>query len=245
MGSFVRRKPAESSKASADVTDPLLRDAQLRLDAALEKRTAMFRGAVAAPDEVQCTCHWGSAEELALLKVPDVGLRPERLRRAWQAADWKDRGAVLRRVLPQLASDLADRESESFRCMDDIGLAFARARWSEWPPQQVAAVREFMDAFWIRSLATPDGQAGDVLAFCVEASGEPSPWLDAWKALDHPAADRNLVEAVDRWRVALRIHELPWVSTHDEDEVLAVLTTWLAGLSDHRRTGLHRHDETA
>lgn len=226
------------------MTDPLLRDAQLRLDAALEKLTAVFRGAVAAPDEVQCTCHWGSAEELALLKVPDVELEPELLRRAWQAAYWNDRGAVLRRVLPQLAPDLADRESESFRSMDDIGLAFARARWSEWPPQQVAAVREFMDAFWIRSLVTPDGQAGDVLAFCVEASGELSPWLDVWEALDHPAADRNLVEAVDRWRVALRIHELPWAGTHDEDKLLAVLTAWLADLGKHPQTGnVQGHDE--
>lgn len=211
------------------MNDPILRDAHLRLEAALHNLAVLFRGAVAAPHEVQCECHWGSAAELALLKVPDVELDPERLRRAWQAAHWDDRSAVLRRILPQLAMDLADSRSESFRFQDDIGLSFARAHLPEWPSEQLAAVREFMDAFWIRSLLTPDGQARNVLAFCAEASGELSPWLEAWEALDHPAADRNLVAAVDRWRIALRIHELPWCSSHDEDEQLAVLTAWLSG----------------
>ncbi|MEU4352937.1 hypothetical protein [Streptomyces sp. NPDC023838] len=37
----------------------------------------------ARSDEAQCDCHWGSAEELALLKVPDVVLDPDLLRRTW------------------------------------------------------------------------------------------------------------------------------------------------------------------
>ncbi|MFH8385529.1 hypothetical protein ACH4E7_32115 [Kitasatospora sp. NPDC018058] len=58
-----------------------VRRAQLRLDAALEGLAVVFRGAVAHPEEYNCECHWGSAEELALLKVPGTELDPDLLRR--------------------------------------------------------------------------------------------------------------------------------------------------------------------
>ena len=35
-----------------------------------------FRGMTARPDENNCECHWGSEEDLAQLKVPDVELNP-------------------------------------------------------------------------------------------------------------------------------------------------------------------------
>ncbi|MEV7783337.1 hypothetical protein [Kitasatospora sp. NPDC088351] len=59
---------------------------------------------------------------------------------------------MLRRVLPQLAAAVADSSSESFRYQDEIGLSLARGRWQEWPREQAAAVREFLRAFWARSL---------------------------------------------------------------------------------------------
>lgn len=62
-----------------------------------------FRGMTARPDEHNCECHGGSAEELAQLKVPDVELDPDLLRRTWEASDWDDHASVLRRILPQLA----------------------------------------------------------------------------------------------------------------------------------------------
>ncbi|MGW7642918.1 hypothetical protein [Streptomyces bobili] len=55
----------------------------------------------ARSDETRCDCHWGSEEGLAQLKVPDVVLDPDLLRRTWDAPDWDDHGAVLRRILPQ------------------------------------------------------------------------------------------------------------------------------------------------
>ena len=63
--------------------DPMA--ARLRLDAALDGLAAAFRGMTARSDEHNCECHWGSAEELALLKVPDLELEPDLLRRTWQA----------------------------------------------------------------------------------------------------------------------------------------------------------------
>ncbi|WP_446215353.1 hypothetical protein [Micromonospora sp. IBHARD004] len=51
--------------------------ARRRIDAALDGLASTFRGMTAHPDDGNCQCHWGSAEELALLKTPDVELHPE------------------------------------------------------------------------------------------------------------------------------------------------------------------------
>ncbi|MBT2232269.1 hypothetical protein [Nonomuraea sp. NEAU-A123] len=64
------------------MTSPDQTPARLRLDAALADLAVTFRGMTARPDEHNCPCHWGSAENLALLKVPDVELYPDLLRRA-------------------------------------------------------------------------------------------------------------------------------------------------------------------
>ncbi|MFI6788069.1 hypothetical protein ACIBG4_12145 [Nonomuraea sp. NPDC050383] len=80
--------------------------ARLRLDAALNRLAVTFRGMTAHPDEYNCECHWGSAEELAQLKVPEVELGLDLLRRAWQPSDWDDHASVLRRVLPLCRSDI-------------------------------------------------------------------------------------------------------------------------------------------
>ncbi|MEU9126996.1 hypothetical protein AB0D08_02575 [Kitasatospora sp. NPDC048540] len=211
------------------MTDPAVRAAELRLDAALERLTAAFRTAVARPEEHNCACHWGSAEELALLKVPGAELDPDLLRRTWQAPDWDDHAAVLRRILPQLATALADPGSESFRYRAEIGLSLHRGDWQGWPPQQAATVREFLHAFWALGLVAPErvSHAGTTLVLCVEASGELAPWLDAWAALDHPVADRALAEAVELWEDDLLAQELPWYTWHDRDSLLATLTAWL------------------
>lgn len=80
--------------------------ARLRLATALDGLAAAFVGMTAHPDEHNCECHWGSAEELAQLKVPDTELDLDLLRRTWQAPDWNDHASVLRRILPQFATVL-------------------------------------------------------------------------------------------------------------------------------------------
>ncbi|GAB3180227.1 hypothetical protein FHX75_112115 [Micromonospora palomenae] len=54
------------------IPDPT--DVSGRLDVALAGVAATFRGMTAHRQESNCECHWGSAEELALLKTPDVPL---------------------------------------------------------------------------------------------------------------------------------------------------------------------------
>ncbi|MEV6791714.1 hypothetical protein AB0M87_06880 [Streptomyces sp. NPDC051320] len=199
------------------------------LDAALERLVVIFRGMTARADEHNCECHWGSAEELALLKIPDVELDPDLLRRTWDAPDWSDHGAVLRRILPQFATALAAGRVRPPVGMEWAGLSFSRGRWQQWPTEQAHAVREFLAAWWVHSLTEPEPAvpAHEVLVVCAEASATLSPWLALWEELAHPVADRCLAEAVDRWNYDLLADELPWWARQNEDMMREELTAWL------------------
>ena len=224
---FGGRKLPESSKAMPMNLDHA--PGWSRLNAALLGLAATFRGMTARPDEYNCECHWGSAQELAQLKVPDVELDPDLLRRTWQAPDWNDHASVLRRILPQLATALISGRIESYLHMDEVGRSFARGKWQQWPAEQAAAVREFLEAWWVHSLTAPGPAvpAYEVFAFCAEASGSLSSWLDTWEVLTHPTADQRMAEAVARWEDDLLRDRLPWDAWENEDETLAELTAWL------------------
>lgn len=161
--------------------------ARLRLDRALDSLDDTFRGMTARADEVQCDCHWGSPEELALLKTPDIDLAPDLLRRTWDAPDWADHGAVLRRILPRFARALVGGRVEPMSGMYEVGRSFARGRWRQWPADQDAAVWEFLHAWWAQSLVDPAPAVPvhEILALCAEASATLGPWLTVWEALDH------------------------------------------------------------
>jgi hypothetical protein len=202
-----------------------------RLDAALARLSATFRGMTARPEEHNCECHWGSAEELAQLKVPDVELDPDLLRRTWEAPDWDDHASVLRRVLPQLAAAIVNGRAETCSGLDEVGRSLARGEWQRWPADQAAAVREFLGACWAHSLTDPHPlvPAHEVLALCVEASGTLSPWLKTWETIiTHPTAGERLAEAVARWEGDLLRDELPWDALEDEESKVAELSAWLA-----------------
>jgi hypothetical protein len=231
---FGRRELPKSSKANPmpnlDQTPT-----RPRLDAALRGLATTFRGLTARPDEHNCECHWGSAEELALLMVPDVELEPSLLRRTWWASDWDDHASVLRRILPQLAAALVGGAVETYSDMEEVGHSFARGRWQQWPSEQAAAVREFLYAWWTHTLTDPDAAvpAYDVLAVLVEASGTLGHWLDQWEASTQPAADQRLAEAVDHWQDELLEDRLPWETqvpwhTEQDEEVMRIdLVAWL------------------
>src|SRR4051812_33572762 len=160
------------------------------LEASLDRLAITFRGMTAHPDEYNCECHWGSAEDLAHLKMPGLELEPDLLRRTWQAPDWNDHASVLRRVLPQLAVTLVNGGIDDYY-LEDVGLSFARGNWQHWPTEQVAAVRAFLHAWWTHCLTAADAAvpAHAALALCSEAAGTLGPWLAAWEAITHPLAD--------------------------------------------------------
>lgn len=219
--------------------------ARLRLDRALDDLAVAFRGTTARADEVQCDCHWGSEAELALLKVPDVELDPDLLYRTWYAFDWKDHGAVLRRILPQFARALTGGLVEPY-LIDEVGRSFSQGGWHRWPVRQSTAVEEFLHAWWAYSLTDPDPvvPVHELLGLCAEASGTISPWLTVWETLDHPVADRHLAEAADHWEHDLLGDELPWRMWEDEnaDDMRTELTAWLV---HHAPARLRTQDATA
>ncbi|MFJ6315242.1 hypothetical protein ACIQJW_04105 [Streptomyces californicus] len=203
----------------------------LRLDRALDALTDAFRGMTARADEVQCDCHWGSAEELALLKTPGALLDPDLLRRAWDAPDWGDHGAVLRRILPQFARALVRGEVKPASGMYEVGRSFARGHWQRWPAQQSPAVREFLHAWWAHSLLdpVPAVPVHELLALCAEAAGTAAPWLAVWESVRGEVSDRHLAEAAAAWEYGLLGDQLPWDSWDDEDEsgLRGELSAWL------------------
>ncbi|MFF2011201.1 hypothetical protein ACFVWY_19310 [Streptomyces sp. NPDC058195] len=211
-----------------------------RLDAALDGLAVAFRGMTAHPDEHNCVCHWGSAEELARLKAPDVELDDDLLRRTWQAPDWSDHPAVLRRILPQFARSLVAGRVEPFLGPEEIGRSFDRGHWQRWPEEQAAAVREFLHAWWSHTLTAPapSAPAHDLLALVAEASGTLTPWLARWEALTGATATRHLAEAAFHWEDCLLGDRLPWTAWDGEDEKCAELTAWLL---DHARPRLAAH----
>ncbi|MBC2905508.1 hypothetical protein [Streptomyces cupreus] len=218
---------------------------RLRLDRALDDLTVTFRGMTAWSDENQCDCHWGSQEELALLKIPGVELDPDLLHRTWDAPDWSDHGAVLRRILPQFARELVGGRVQPLFGMHEVGRCFARGHWQQWPTQQSAAVREFLHAWWIHSLTDPDPAVPvhELFALCAEASGTLTPWLDAWEALDHPVADRHLAVAADEWEYNLLGDELPWDAWEDAEALRVELAAWLVRYAPDRLRALDVPDE--
>ncbi|MCM2575957.1 hypothetical protein [Streptomyces meridianus] len=210
-----------------------------RLGAALAGLFVTFHGMTAHPDERNCECHWGSPDELSLLKTPNVGLDPDLLRRTWQAVDWLDHAAVLRRILPQFAADLVAGRVEPLFGLEEAGDSFARGRWQQWPDDQAGAVREFLHAWWVQSLTDPEAvvPAHQVLAMCAEESGTLGPWLADWDERTGCLSDRRLVEAAQEWECELLGDRLPWYVNwyeHDEDEMRAELVAWLLGPAGRR-----------
>ena len=209
------------------------------LDAALTRLATTFRGMTARADEMNCECHWGSAEELASLKVPGVELEPDLLRRTWQAPDWRDHASVLRRILPQLAAALVNGGVNDYN-LEDLGDSLGRGKWQQWPGDQAAAVREFLLAWWIHCLTASVAPASAHKAFvlCVQASGAVDPWLASWEATRHPLAAQRLAEALGHWDAELLWDTLPWSTLYHQDDKRRDLTNWLlrhapSRLADH------------
>ncbi|SDN75779.1 hypothetical protein [Streptomyces wuyuanensis] len=202
------------------------------LAAALDELARTFRGMTAHPDEHNCECHWGSPDELRLLKTPDAELDPDLLRRTWQAADWSHQAAVLRRILPQFARTLVSGEADAVFGPADWARAFRNSGWRKWPADHSGPVWEFLHAWWVSSLTDPETAvpAHEVFVLCAEASHTVTPWLADWAGERGPLSDRRLAEAVAEWEYDLLGDDLPWQAWEYGTEMREELSAWL---TDH------------
>ncbi|MGW1060793.1 hypothetical protein [Micromonospora rubida] len=220
-------------------------DVTRRLDAALAGVAATFRGMAAHREESNCECHWGSAEELALLKTPDVPLDDELLRRTYWTTDWRYPGPLLRRILPQLTQGIVAGTVDPMAGMGCLGGLFVVGRSQEWPTAQRDVLREFLDAWWLHVLAEPDAKvpAHDAMTLLAEITMELTPQLTTWaESLTDTVARRRLVTAVDEWMYDLQRDDLPWSSWHDEDTWRPALSLWVLR---HAPAALRESDASA
>ncbi|KIF74601.1 hypothetical protein QR77_12710 [Streptomyces sp. 150FB] len=207
-----------------------------RLAAALTRVAEVFRGMVAHPDEHNCACHWGTAEEIVLLKTPDVPLTPDLLYRTWSVGDWDDLASVFRRILPQLTVAMTNATRGH---LPTLGALLRRTGWQQWPEQQSEAVTVFLNAWWAHTLqqSEPPTPARAVFVTCASATGTVTPWLDEWERQRHPIADHHLRRAAEVWITDLITDELPWQDADDrEPELTAELNTWLSRHAPARLT---------
>ncbi|MGW1513518.1 hypothetical protein [Streptomyces sp. NPDC002394] len=219
-------------------------ETRARLDDALSTLAEAFQGMTAHPDESQCDCHWGSAEELALLKTANVELEADLLNRTWQATDWRDRAALLRRILPQFTRALVSGCIDLTSPLGHPGAVLAAGEWQQWPARQSRAVWEFLHAWWAHTLndAHPAVPADEVLAVCTEAAGTLTPWLSVWEQQSHPTATEHLAESLDGWEYDLLMDVLPWRTDRDEEdaeETRVELTAWTVSHAPARLRAQH------
>jgi hypothetical protein len=201
------------------------------LSAAVDRVRAVFAG-MTSPHETGCgRCHL--PEETALLRVPDVALPDEVLRMyAHEVPDhFDDHPAAMRRILPQLAEQLAARRWTAFDAYDLTGLG--RSGWRTWPAEQADAIRAFLDAWWADTLATEldEWYAIEVFQACATAGGTVTPYLARWAAqpLGGPA-DRYLARFVEWWIDELLGDDTAvfrWWCHYECDEPVAELQEWI------------------
>jgi len=191
----------------------------------------VFAGMAANPDEVGCLACY-SPGDMEMLRRSDVPVPDDLVASvALEVPDhWDDHAAVLRRVLPQAVDKLVLNSL-------DHGLTASRlvaAGWTEWPEEQVAAIRQFLGAWWDWSLRqeSPPTKIWDVFECCATATSEVTTWLARWDAAAaiDTNARRALAECFDWWWYDLQAGVSPFHWWHDARERAASdeLNTWLA-----------------
>ncbi|WP_051942860.1 hypothetical protein [Streptacidiphilus rugosus] len=201
------------------------------MERAIARVAEAFAGMTAHPDEAGCgRCY--SAEEIALLRTAHVALPADLVCMVAEEVPghWDDHPSVIRRVLPQVAVLLAQGATSP----DLMARGLAAARWTQWPDQQVQALRGFLEAWWLGTLEqdSPPTSAREVFESCVTATSSVTPWLAWWDAGLGPVASRHLEECADWWWDDLQNDVSPfawwWGTEAQERAACAELRTWLA-----------------
>ncbi|MCP3817261.1 hypothetical protein NLX86_03635 [Streptomyces sp. A3M-1-3] len=205
--------------------------ASTALAAAVDRVRTVFAG-MTSPNETGCTHCYGE-EEIALLRTPDEPL-PEDLMISFvhKTPDhFTDHPAAFRRLLPQFTAYLA---SGRFEALGYGSIGHGRTGWHSWPEQQATAVDQFLNVWWLDTLATasPANSVDAVFAACADLRGTVTPMLDRWAAQPVGSlADAHLVETIDHWIDDLINDCLQRVTSSwywfDREEPLAEIQAWV------------------
>lgn len=193
------------------------------LSAALAEVDRVFTGFTCRPDSVCLHCY--PEDDVAALALAGAEIDGDTLvslmHRNPESVD--DHGALVRRLLPQMARGIADGSVEvSFPAHHCL----ARGDWREWPDSQSRTVRAFVDAWWFDRVATPGATSGTVFEVYAAMLGDLSAALASWP--EHPIADAHLVDVSRSWLPDLVQDDNPlWLSDLvDDDECRTVLRDW-------------------
>lgn len=111
---------------------------------------------------------------------------------------WGAYTPMLQRLFPRIARLLANRELHV-----DAAWVFNHlkdAKWQDWRSEEQAAVAEFLDAMFRKTLSeepTDELNGGEILEAVAAATGDVNPWLDVWDELPVELTGQHL-ESVRR-----------------------------------------------
>ncbi|WP_327092990.1 hypothetical protein OIE66_20795 [Nonomuraea sp. NBC_01738] len=152
-------------------------------------------GRVPRPERVPGCPHCvGAGEDACLLAVPLARLEPEALARyAAKALSTWGGVAEFRYFLPRLL-ECAAVDAFSYPDPEIVFGKLATAGWTAWPPEERAAVEDFLTGWWDTTLTThPARPPIDTVLCSLAATGLGlTPFLARWEALDGEAAIRHL-----------------------------------------------------
>lgn len=198
-----------------------------RLALALDRLDEVFRDVELPLNLEGCDYCWSDGWDSLRLPINDVPYE-DLVGFAMEGPDhWGAYTPMLQRLFPRIARLLANGELHV-----DAPWVFnhlEEAKWQEWQSEERAAVTEFLDAIFRKTLSEDptDGlDGGEMLEAVAAATGDVSFWLQVWDELPAERTGPHL-ESVRRRRPN-RGHPGWWPRGSDEQ-----LETWLQRAEGH------------
>jgi hypothetical protein len=140
-----------------------------------------------------------------------------------------------RHFLPRILELLRNSEFLAHVSSEVVLGKLRYGKWENWPEEEQRAVREYIHTVWriVLQIPPPDSpyeiaEIGDWLCAVARAEHDLSPYLDAWRAEESPAAGANLARFVADYNGELTgVRQLTgyW---EDAPEQWAQVAQWIA-----------------
>jgi hypothetical protein len=164
-----------------------------RLASSLDRLDQVFQDVELPSDLEGCDYCWSDGSDSLRLPIYDVPY-DDLVSFAMEGSDhWGAYASMLRRLLPRIARTLA--EGTLYVDAAWVLSHLADAHWQEWKLHERAAVAEFLDAFFQKTLAedpTSDLNGGEILEAVAAATGDVGPWLVEWDEISIERTGQHL-----------------------------------------------------